>query len=73
MIILSWKDLGYCSAVERGTTLGLERVFQRQRSLVEFVVPGHGMPMQSSVVPCSSAPIPHDVISNIRTCPIQSR
>jgi hypothetical protein len=50
----------------RGKRLDLERVFRLQRSLVEFVVLGHGMRMQSFAVPCSSALLPHDVISIVR-------
>ena len=65
-IILSWKDLGYCFVVERGKRLDLEIVFRLRRSLVEFVVLGHGMRMQSFAVPCSSALLPRDVISIVR-------
>jgi len=56
--------LGYCFVVERGKRLDLEIVFRLRRSLVEFVVLGHGMRMQSFAVPCSLALLPHDVISN---------
>jgi hypothetical protein len=72
-IILSWKDLGCCFVVVRGRRLDLERVFRLQRSLVEFVVPGHGMRMQSFAVPCSSALLPHDVISICQICKAQKR